>query len=324
MEKLFLKYLNGICTPDEFNKVIDLLTDNRNEDKLSSNLRTLWREVMVQDITGNPNEQLLKEIHHQIAIKDSEKYLKRLTLVRNLLRVAAVLIIGLILSTAILYNKSAKTITGDVIQTMTTPYGAKSNFTLPDGSEVWLNSGSAISYSPEDKRKREVELSGQAFFNVTKNEKLFTVKTRYGDVEVKGTSFDVKAYDDDNFKTTLVEGSVDIRNMEDKVVTLKPGQQSIINSLHKISVTEINTDLVTSWKDGRLIFVNEPFHLVAGQLERWYNVKIEIHGERLKKLGYTGKIEMETFSEVLDLINVTTPIRYKFDKKTRVLNIYER
>ena len=79
--------------------------------------------------------------------------------------------------------------------------------------------------------------------------------------------------------------------------------------------------MITSWKEGKLIFEKEPFANVATALERWYNVKIELQGEKLKRLGYTGTIEMETFSEVLELIKSTTPIKYKFDKNTRILKI---
>lgn len=322
MEKLFKKYLNGTCTPGEFNKIIDLLCDGRNEEELSSLLGNSWREIMLQKADKKQNDQLLRAIHSEIAIRESEIYLKRLTLVKNLLKAAAVLIIGLIMSNIIFYYNSGSRTAEYVTETISTPFGARSNFTLPDGSDVWLNSGSALSYSKSNAGKREVELSGQAFFNVTKKGKPFMVRTKYGVVEVKGTSFDVKAYHDDDFETTLVEGIVAIHDNTRKTTTLKPGQQSIIDPFNQVTVKEVDTDLLTSWKDGRLVFVNEPFYKVARQLERWYNVKIEIRGEKLRNLGYTGKIEMETFSEVLDLINVTTPIKYRFDKKTRILNIY--
>jgi ferric-dicitrate binding protein FerR (iron transport regulator) len=122
----------------------------------------------------------------------------------------------------------------------------------------------------------------------------------------------------------LVEGSVKVRNNVNQVATLKPGEQSIITSANKFSMNKVNTGLITSWIDGKLMFVKEPFQNVATELERWYNVKIELQGEKLKRLGYTGTIEMETFSEVLELINTTTPIKYKFNKNTRILKIYGR
>jgi ferric-dicitrate binding protein FerR (iron transport regulator) len=245
-------------------------------------------------------------------------------LYRNLLKVAAILITGLIISTLFLYIKPEKQFNLATIETVTTPYGARTSFKLPDGSEVWLNSGSTISFPKQYGQIRNVELTGEAFFEVVKDGKPFRVKTSLGLIEVMGTSFDVKAYKDESFETTLVEGSVKVNDNTHQLATLKPGQQSVITSANEFSMKEVNTELSTSWREGKLMFVKEPFANVAKALERWYNVKIELQGERLKKLGYTGTIEMETFGEVLELINTTAPIKYKFDKKTRVLMISGR
>ena len=187
-----------------------------------------------------------------------------------------------------------------------------------------MNSGSTISFPKQYTAIRNVELTGQAYFKVIKDGKPFIVKTRLGAIEVMGTSFDVKAYNDETFETTLVEGSVKVSNNTNQLETLKPGQQSAITLANEFSIEEVNTELSTSWREGRLMFVNEPFANVAKALERWYNVKIELQGDKLKKLGYTGTIEMETFVEVLELINTTTSIRYKFDKNTRILKISGR
>jgi ferric-dicitrate binding protein FerR (iron transport regulator) len=242
--------------------------------------------------------------------------------------VAAVFIAGLITATVLLYNRHdippVKQVYAAIIETVTTPYGARTNFKLPDGSEVWLNSGSKISFPRQYDKLRNVELSGQAYFKVLKDGRPFMVKTNCGNVEVMGTSFDVKVYENENFETTLVEGSVNVRNRTYKMAVLKPGQQSVITPTDEFSLHEVNTDLITSWKEGRLMFVKEPFQNVARELERWYNVKIELQDEKLKRLGYTGTIEMETFSEVLELINTTTPIKYKFNKNSRILKISGR
>jgi len=322
MEKLFRKYLNGTCNPDEFNEVLNLLCTKDNDDKLSSLFIKSWRDILLEDTDARQNNQLLDKIHYRIALEESNISAKRLTIAKNLLKIAAILIVGLIISTVCIYNNSKTSIYADVVENIKTPYGAKTSFKLPDGSDVWLNSASALSYQKQFGKIREVELNGQAYFDIVKDGKSFIVKTKYGNLEVLGTSFDVKAFDDDEFETTLVEGRVKIINIYNQVITLNPGQQSILNSENEFEIKNVNTELFTSWKDGKLIFVNEPFQNVAKQLERWYNVKIEIEGEKMKNLGYTGKIEMETFSEVLDLINITTPIKYKFDKNTRILKIY--
>ena len=324
MEKQFSKYLNSTCNPDEFAEVIKAICSDENKDNVSTEILKLWEVTLNSAIENKENSQLLDKIHHRIALEESRSVARRFTLYRNLLRIAAVVIIGLITTTAIFYSKPEKQLYTSIIETVTTPYGARTSFKLPDGSEVWLNSGSKISFPKQYGKVRNVELLGEAYFEVVKDGKPFVVKTSLGTVKVMGTSFNAKAYAGETFETTLVEGSVNVCNITNKLMTLKPGQQSSITPTNEISLKEVNTELSTSWREGRLIFVHEPFQNVAKALERWYNVKIELQGEKLKKLGYTGTIEMETFSEVLELINTTTSIKYKFDKNTRVLKISGR
>ncbi len=324
MEKQFSKYLNGAANPEEFSSVLEELCAEESGNKVSLELLKFWKETLSAPIENKENSQLLDKIHHRIALEESRTVAKRFTSYSNLLKVAAVLITGLIISTSYFYFKPQKQAEIATIETVKTPYGARTSFKLPDGSEVWLNSGSAITFPHQYGSVRNVELTGEAYFHVVKNGKPFTVITGYGKVEVMGTSFDVKAYENENFVTTLVEGSVNVSNRTNQVATLEPGQQSIITSFDKFSMNVVNTDLTTSWRDGKLIFVKEPFANVAKELERWYNVKIELQGERLKKLGYTGTIEQETFGEVLELINTTTPIKTSFNKNTRILKISGR
>ena len=324
MEKQFRKYLNGTCNPEEFSEVLEAISTQEDKGKLSSEILELWEVSLKGSIENKQNSQLLDKIHHRIALEESKTEARQIILYCNLLKAAAVLILGLLVSTAIFYNKPQQQLYASVTETVTTPFGARTSFKLPDGSEVWMNSGSTISFPKQFEDIRNVELVGQAYFKVIKDGKPFIVKTRLGAIEVMGTSFDVKAYTDETLETTLVEGSINVSNNINQLETLKPGQQSTITLSSEISVKEVNTELSTSWREGRLMFVNEPFQNVAKALERWYNVKIELHGEKLKKLGYTGTIEMETFGEVLELINTTTLIKYKFDKNTRVLKISGR
>jgi len=324
MEKQISKYLNGTANPNEFSEVLATLCAEDNDGKVSAELLKHWKEILTAAIGSKENSRLLDKIHHRIALEESRAVARKFTIYRNLLKGAAVLIIGLMVTALIFFNHPKTDLQAESTQTVTTPYGARTNFKLPDGSEVWLNSGSVISFPRQYGAIRNVELIGQAYFHVVKDGKPFFVKTGYGSVEVMGTSFDVEAYANDDFVTTLVEGSVKVSDKTNQVATLKPGQQSIITSSNAFTYKEVRTDLITSWKEGKLIFVKEPFANVAKELERWYNVKIELQGERLKKLGYTGTIEMESFGEVLDLINVTTPIKSSFDKSTRILKISGR
>jgi ferric-dicitrate binding protein FerR (iron transport regulator) len=324
MEKKINKYLKGTATPNEFSEVLAVLCAEESDGKVSVELLEHWKKILTTEIECKENIRLLDKIHHRIALEESKPVASRFTIYRNLLKIAAALIIGLMITTLLFYNQQKSGLYAEMTEAVTTPYGARTNFKLPDGTEVWLNSGSVISFPKRYGAVREVELTGQAYFHVVKDGKPFFVKTSYGKVEVMGTSFDVKAYADDDFEITLVEGSVKVSDKANQVAILKPGQQSVITSSNAFTCKEVKTDLITSWKDGKLIFVKEPFEKVTKELERWYNVKIELQGERLKKLCYTGTIEMESFSEVLDLINATTKIKSSFDKHTRILKISGR
>ncbi|MEI7527189.1 MAG: FecR domain-containing protein [Mariniphaga sp.] len=324
MEKQFSKYLNGTANPEEFSSVLEELCAEESGNKVSLELLKFWKETLSAAIENKENSQLLDKIHHRIALEESRTAARRFTLYSNLLKVAAVLISGLIISTSYFYFKPQKQAEIATIEMVKTPFGARTSFKLPDGSEVWLNSGSAITFPHQYGAVRNVELTGEGYFHVVKDGKPFIVKTGYGNVEVKGTSFDVKAYENENFVTTLVEGSVKVSDRTNQIATLEPGQQSIITSENKFTTRVVNTDLTTSWREGKLIFIKEPFANVVKELERWYNVKIELQGERLKKLGYTGTIEQEAFGEVLELINTTTPIKTSFNKNTRILKISGR
>lgn len=324
MENQFKKYLNGTCNPKEFSAVLASLAATENNGKVDRNIMEHWNDTLIHEVEDKQNDALLDKIHHSIALEESKVAGRKINLYRNLLKAAAVLITGLVTSAIVFYYQSKTESVAALLQTITTPYGARTSFKLPDGSEVWLNSGSTITFPQQYGEIRNVELKGQAFFKVIKDGKPFVVKTGYGTIEVMGTSFDAKAYSNEDFRTTLVEGSVKVVSNMKKEATLKPGQQSVITPSNGFSFHDVNTNLTTSWREGKLIFEKESFQNVARELERWYNVSIELQGEKLKRLGYTGTIEMETFSEVLELINTTTPIKYVFDKKTRILKISGR
>ncbi len=321
MEKKFSKFINGTCTPDEFSEVLEFLCVQEYNDKAAPAMLKLWDDTLNENTIDMTNSQLLEKIRYRIEMEESKVTTRRITLYKNILKIAAVLILGLITSVIALYNKPQKEHFSFISQTVSTPFGARTSFKLPDGSEVWMNSGSILTYPNLFGNSRKVELQGEAYFKVIKNGIPFVVKTDKGNIEVTGTSFNVKVYPNESFQTTLEEGSVIIRDGTNRAEKLKPGQQAVITSSDKFFLREVNTKVFTSWKEGKLIFEKEPFQDVARKLERWYNVKIDLEGEKLKRLGFTGTIEMESFSEVLELIKSTVPIKYKFDKKTRVLQI---
>ena len=236
--------------------------------------------------------------------------------------IAAAFIFGILLTTVVVSKYFSVPIQTAQIQNITTPYGARTNMSLPDSSIVWLNSGSTLSFPSDFNKSRLVTLTGEAFFEVVKSDKPFIVSTKNGEVEVKGTSFNVSTFAEEALQATLVTGSVLVREKDSKnEVTLRPGQQANIFG-SRIDVAKVETDLFTSWKDGKLIFRKEYLSEVVKKLERWYNVKIELEDDkRLQKIWYSGTLEMESFSEVLELLKITAPVDYTYNEKTRTINI---
>ena len=323
MKDLYRKYINSVLHPDEYSIVSDFLIDTKNEPVIFDLMKPFWDKDMQEDFElPKPDPELRKKIVQAILSYESKTTQHKLVVSNLKFRIAAILVIGLIISTVFFFVKSTKVQYVAEIQTVSTPFGAKSNFILPDGSSVWLNSGSSISFLSHFGENRFVSLQGEAFFEVRKNDKPFIVATKYGDVEVKGTSFNVKAFAGENFHTTLLTGSVKVKERHTgREVSIQPGQQACVYG-NELEVKNVDPDMYSSWKDGKLIFKNEYLPSVTKRLERWYNVKIELaNDKRLSEISYTGTLEMESFSEVLQLLKVTAPIDYSYEEISRTIRI---
>ena len=203
------------------------------------------------------------------------------------------------------------------------PPGVRTEFQLPDGSTGFLNSESTLKYSLNFKNNREVLLSGEAFFDVRKDEKnKFRVTTQRLKVDVMGTSFNVMAYEGQSYEEiTLKTGSLKILGKNDTELSkLAPNQQLIFDKEQNRSFKkEVNAFNFISWTTGKLIIQDQRLEDVARKLSRWYDVDIEIEGQELKDFRYYATFENEPLSEVLSLITATAPIQYK--EETRAKNI---
>jgi transmembrane sensor len=266
-------------------------------------------------------EQLLRRIMPE-KTDESRVSLTSKRIFRLGIPIAASFLIGFSITTLFFLNRSKFVKMAVTEQRIVTPYGARTQFMLPDSSMVWLNSGSELLFPSQFVGKRPVILKGEAYFEVKKSKTPFVVSTIYGEIEVKGTSFDVKAYTDDVFETTLVNGNVHILTENKEEVDLKPGYQAVYSE-KSIKVNPIDTHLFTSWIEGKLIFKEENLTNLIKKLERWYNVKIVLENDaRLNEISYTGTIEMETFSEVLNLLCVTAPVGYTWNEKMRAMELF--
>ncbi|MBT1705799.1 FecR family protein [Chryseosolibacter indicus] len=196
--------------------------------------------------------------------------------------------------------------------------GQRTIITLEDGTKVWLNAESKLSFpnSFDDKNTREVFLEGEGFFSVTKDRaKPFIVRTNGIMVKVLGTSFNVKSYNNDNFiQTTLVEGKVTLSANEEssEELTLAPNQVAVFDkSTHNILLdNKKNTDAYVGWTNGKLVFEDQPLSDIIVALERWYNIKFVVEDKRALKCRFFAKIDNLTLVEVLELFKASDGIEY--------------
>ncbi len=234
------------------------------------------------------------------------------------------------------------------------PKGSKSEVILPDGTQVTLNAGSSLSYSTNfGLTKRKVVLNGEGYFNVTTNPGVpFIVDALGLKIKALGTIFNVKAYPEEtSITTTLVEGIVKIEgegvnltmNPKQKVTYIKANQRQEISSAQKTEesakkdiplkpaesseeqqiklASNVNTYEHTAWKDGRLIFNSEKLRTLAVLLERKFDVAIKIQSEELLNYKFTGTFHQETLEQILDIMNLSAPLKYNIEKGIVTVNL---
>ena len=322
--RLIIGFLEGELNSAEEMQLLKWVNENQSNRDLFLKQQSLFEDDFIKNKSQHSIESW-KRLQAKIALPPQQKPVFRLQnkQLRKVVAIAAAFVFGFVVNSLVsktwLPDESVQT-----VQTVTTPYGARTQFLLPDSSTVWMNAGSKLSYSSEFAENRQVALEGEAFFDVRKG-RPFVVSTSYGDVQVKGTSFDVKAFPDEAFETTLVTGLVQIKgNKTGEEILLQPGFQAKEEG-GKLVVNQVATELFTSWKEGKLIFNKEYLPVVIKSLERWYNIHIKLDDDpQLSKIYFSGTLEMESFPEVMELLKTTASIDYTFDEKSRTVKIIKK
>ena len=188
---------------------------------------------------------------------------------------------------------------------------------LPDGTLVYLNAASELRYPVAfTGSERKVELTGEAYFEVTKNKAMpFIVHTAKGDIQVLGTHFNIMAYSDDpSMKTTLLEGSVKISQPAKNITKmLKPDQQAVLSDIG-IKVIDVNAEDAVAWKDGIFLFNDDHLDDIMKKISRWYNVDVEFNDETLKKEMYSGTVSrFAQVSQVLKKLEALGGVSFRIE-----------
>jgi len=244
----------------------------------------------------------------------------------QLTKVAAVLLLPVMLGSGwLLYNQQNLSQKYSILLedkheqkvTVVAPIGARIMVDLPDGSKAWLNSGSEISYPIIfNTDERRVNLIGEAYFKVQKNETPFYVNSLGPEIKVYGTEFNVNSYNDEEFVTiALAEGKISLDlNGEEKFIA--PGQVSAFDKKSK-SLTIENMDVInySSWREGKYIFRNATLSSILRILQRQHNVTIKLVNPELGNYRYNATIYNESLEQILQLLSMSAPIEYSFKRK---------
>lgn len=212
--------------------------------------------------------------------------------------------------------KNTATNAPTVYNTISTPIGGQYQVILPDGTKVWLNAASSLRYPTSfTGKQRMVELTGEAYFEVTKNAAMpFNVHVNKLDVKVLGTHFNIMAYGNEPVvKTTLLEGSVQL-NSGQTTNTLKPGQQGVLNSNNEIKVFNVDAEHYIAWKNGYFDFKRSSIREIMNQLARWYDVDV-VYSGNIPDDEFVGKIQRSAkLSEVLHILELSK-VNFKIEQK---------
>jgi ferric-dicitrate binding protein FerR (iron transport regulator) len=338
---LVKKYLKGSCSNEEVLEIIEFFKDPNNDNFMQEAFESQWDSLhagSIHDAGQSDNklmlDQILDKLHHQISLHEEvvkEKSFTKARFISLFSRVAAVLILPLLVYSLFLTSRITKSGLLDssvqvAWQTVKTTPGMQTDLFLPDGSHVWLNSGSELKYQvPFTTDFRKVELVGEAFFDVTKDQAHpFLVQAGRLNIEVKGTRFNVINYKDEKSGEVILEsGSVRIFSGkyadQNTLATVKPGERACFDYLHnQMTVSQVDLTKYTSWKEGLLIFKNDPMDVVVQKLSRWFNVEIELQSPELKKYVYTATYRDETLAQILELLKISAPIKYSISDRKKM------
>ena len=207
----------------------------------------------------------------------------------------------------------------NAFNTLTTAKGETYQVRLPDGTLIWLNAASSLKYpvSFTKLKSRNVELSGEAYFEVAKDKSHpFVVESNGQQVKVLGTHFNVNAYTDEpSTNTTLLEGSIKVMAAGSAVV-VKPGQQANLRG-NKITIEEVNVNAMVDWKNGKFRFKNEPLPSILRKISRWYDVQIEYQPDPSNTPTFSGSVSrFDNVSAVLKMLEETSDVKFLIEGKT--------
>jgi len=315
---LIEKFLRRQAGAEEIIRLKELFSQAEAKDILSDFYGEEWEHasfILEKEVEERIHAELQKQIPvHSVSVK--------FPLWKKVMRIAASILIP-VFCVGIGYYFSGNNLKqkGDNKMTVQVAIGQKANMQLPDGTLVWLNSASSLTYDNANynKKNRVVNLQGEAYFDVSKDKtRPFIVEANELSVEALGTKFDVKAYPEDNYiLTTLLEGNVRVSSSS---------QSEVMNPNEKLKFTKENglfdksalpdVDKNVSWVNNQLAFDQERLEDIAKILERMYSIHFRFASEKLKDIRFSGTLKNNNLENVLQLITFVSPINYSLKNDT--------
>ena len=316
MQKERLQYLisnllnNDLLTPEKKELTEWLDSADADDDCMAA-----WDDAGYE-IDDFIKEEMWGGIKNRIVTEKALQKSIRLPRLYSVLKVAAMIAVILCCGITAYFipgNKTCHSSSGQLYSFSVEP-GQKASMRLADGTIVWLNSASRITFDEDyNINERIVNLDGEAFFDVAKNpEKKFIVKCNGMEVEALGTEFNVKAYSNDSvITTTLSKGKVKVSSC-DQNLTLLPNDVATYNLKRQtIEGSKVDDIAVADyWRSGQLVFDGEPLASIAQTIERMYNVKVNLKSEQLKNLKFTGTIQNNSLTNIIHIISLSYPLTY--------------
>jgi ferric-dicitrate binding protein FerR (iron transport regulator) len=294
-----------------------------NNDEFRKDLEQEWEETDMLKYNKKNLDSVLDRLHHNINLRKINEVTQLQKFIGIFSKVAAVLMIPALLTILLLsYKVTKKGVNKESWAEIHSPVGSTMKFQLSDGTVVWLNSGSTLKYPSIFTRHRTVKVTGELWFDVAKIKNSdFRVVTPYIDVKVTGTRFNIIAYEKEpSAEVILEEGKVVVLGKDNNFKKeLQPNQQLTFNKETKeIRLSDIDSKLYTSWKDGYMVFKNEPMWLIAKRFERRYNTEIILHGDSLKNSVFRATFHDESLEEICRMLASVGPVKYRIHPRDKL------
>lgn len=321
-------YLTNSLTPEETQSLQEWLNASEENRKYFSDMQEVWIAASDETDDSSFNKDKAYQLFlKQTGVTPQQGINKRKAFQLRPWMYAAAMIIVVFICGTIAFQSGKSVIRNQLTQiSIEAPYGSKTKLYLPDGTLVWLNAGSKMSYAQDfGINERTLDLSGEAYFEVIKNEEMpFKVHTEELDVKVLGTKFNFRNYKDDlEAKVCLLEGKVAL-NTREKETILHPDQQALLDKkTGKLSVSGTKAAYSAEWTNDRLYFDEVLLSDIIKELERSYDVKITVADDTLNTIRFYGNFRKreQSIQEIMDVLSSTDKMTYTMNGKNIVITL---